>query len=281
MTNHYTTLGVQENASHDEIKRAYKKLANRHHPDKGGDQDKFKDIAAAYDTIGDPQRRQEYDQQRFSSFGGHGGFHTQFHTSDFGGFHDIFGSHFANMFRHQPHTPRNRDLNLNCKISLADSFNGKQFETKFTLPSGKQETVFINIPAGIDNGDTIRYNGLGDDSIPNVPRGDLNVTITVNSDGKFDRRGNDLYTTVEINPIEAIIGCTKQVTLINGESSMVDIRPGVETGVEFTRTHGGFTNIHTKAVGRFVMVVKIKTPTITDPVLLAKLSDLNNELSLT
>jgi curved DNA-binding protein len=277
---HYSTLGVSENASQDEIKQAYRRLANKHHPDKGGDQATFKSISAAYDVVGDPQKRAEYDNhQRYEqmghSFGG-GGF-AHFHQ---GNFHDIFGhaSPFGDMFgRRAVH--KNRDLNLNCTISLADSFIGKQFETRYRLPSGNESSVVISVPAGVANGDTIKYNGLGDDTISNIPRGNLNITILVQHDEKFDRVGDDLYTTVEINPIEAIIGCTKQVQTITGAMTKVDIRPGVETGTEFAKPGGGFKNIHTNMLGRFVVLVKIKTPTITDRDLLSQLSDINNKLN--
>jgi curved DNA-binding protein len=278
---HYSTLGVSENASQDEIKQAYRRLANKHHPDKGGDQATFKNISTAYDVIGDAQKRADYDnQRRFDHMGGFGGggFHAHFQH---GGF-DIFGNNspFGEFFRGTQHRVyKNRDLNITCAISLADSFVGKHFEAKYTLPSGNESSVFIDVPAGVANGDTIKYNGLGDDSIPNIPRGDLNITIVVQPDEKFDRRGNDVYTYVEINPIEAIIGCSKQVQTITGGFTKVDIRPGVESGVEFAKTGGGFRNIHTQMVGRFVTVVKIKTPIVNDRELLYQLSILNDRLN--
>lgn len=278
---HYSTLGVSENASQDEIKQAYRKLANKHHPDKGGDQALFKNISAAYDVIGDVHKRAEYDNQRnFEHMGGHfhmgggpGFFHAQFNGDPF---QDLFAQHhqFTNMFRRGPQ--KNRDLNLHCEITLADSFVGKQFETKFTLPSGNPASVVIDIPAGIANGDTLRYQGLGDDSNKSLPRGDLNVTISVTNDEKFDRRGNDLYTTLEINPIEAIIGCTKDVKSITGEVTTITVRPGVETGVEFSKVGCGFKNIHTNQIGRFVTVIQIKTPIITDASILDRLAEVNN-----
>ena len=199
MQNYYDILGVNENASDDEIKKAYRSLAMKHHPDRGGDQAVFKDISSAYDTLSDPQKKAEYDQMRMGGpqfgFGGNpfGGnpFHDMFGGSPFGAhFHDIFGA------QHRMH--RNRDLNIQCQISFLDSYQGKQFEAAYNLPSGKPQTVIINVPAGVENGSTIRYQGLGDDSIPNAPRGNLNVTIIVTPDPKFTRQGDDLYTTLDI-----------------------------------------------------------------------------------
>jgi len=283
MTDYYQTLGVSENASPDEIKKAYRKLANQHHPDKGGDQAKFKDISVAYDTLSDAQKKAEYDQQR--QFGGAQQFH--FHTGNpfgnvdpfgqmFGGAHP-FGDIFGNMRRGPMR--KNRDLNIQCTISFLDSYQGKQLEANYRLPSGKNQTVVINVPAGILHGDTIRYSGLGDDSVPGIQRGDLNVTILVQPDSKFARNGDDLYTTIFINPIEAMIGCKKTIQTLTGGTMDLDIRPGVEHGTEFAAHGNGFSNVNTGRKGRFVTVVNIRTPSIIDPVLVSKLRDINAEIS--
>lgn len=283
MTDYYSTLGVSEGASPDEIKKAYRKLANQHHPDKGGDQAKFKDISVAYDTLSNDQKRADYDNQR--RFGG--GPHVQFTTEGFDPFGHMFGqgfggqSHpFGDIFGHmRGGMRRNRDLNIQCSISFLDSFVGKQLEANYRLPSGKNQTVVINVPPGVQNGDTIRYQGLGDDSMPGAPRGNLNVTILVSGDPNYERRGDDLYTNIEITPIEAMIGCKKTVKTLTGETMDVEIRAGVETGVEFASHGTGFTNPNNGSRGRFVSVIKIKTPKIVDPSLISRLKDLNDEIN--
>jgi len=277
MTDYYQTLGVSENASPDEIKKAYRTLANKHHPDKGGDQAKFKDISVANDILGDPQKRAEYDQQR--RFGG--GPQVRFTTDGFDPFGAMFGQQFpqghpfGDIFGQMHRQRRNRDLNIQCQITLLDSFQGKQLEAQYQLPSGRTQTVVINVPAGIDHGSTIRYPGLGDDSTPGAPRGDLNVTILIQPDRNFERRNDDLYTTVEISPIEAMLGCRKAVKTITGSTIELEIRAGVETGVEFASAGQGFQNVNHQVKGRFVTVVKIKTPTIRDPALITKLRELD------
>ena len=273
MTDHYQTLGVSPNATPDEIKKAYRSLANKHHPDKGGDQAKFKDISVANDILGDPQKRAEYDHQR--QFGN--GQQFRFHTGGFDPFEQMFGGGhpFGDIFGHPRGVRRNRDLNIQCQVTLLDSFIGKQLEAQYKLPSGRTQTVVINVPAGIEHGATIRYQGLGDDSIPNVQRGDLNVTIIVLSDRKFERRGNDLYTSVDISPIEAMIGCRKSIETITGNTIELEIRPGVESGVEYASAGQGFTNVQNGMKGRFVSVVNIKTPTVIDPLLVQQLKDLD------
>lgn len=277
MTDHYTTLGVDKTASQEEIKKAYKKLANKHHPDKGGNESTFKEISVAYDTIGDVNKRAEYDHMQEYGNGGYTTYSTHTDFNDF--FNAAFGGHhpFGDIFGHS-RQQRNRDLNLQCQVSFEDSFTGKQLEAKYTLPSGKQQTVIIDVPAGVENGNVIKYRGLGDDSIKHVPRGDLHVTIIVLPDKRFDRKGNDVYTTVEINPIEAMIGCTKVVKSVVGEDMSINIRPGVETGTEYAKSGCGFTNIHTGQKGRFVSSVVIKTPAITSVDLINRLNQINDEI---
>jgi curved DNA-binding protein len=282
MTDYYQTLGVGENASPDEIKKAYRSLANKHHPDKGGDQAKFKDISVAYDNLSDPQKKAEYDQQRM--FGG--GPQVRFTTDGFDPFGAMFGQGFpqghpfASMFGGgHAQMRRNRDLNIQCQVSILDSYLGKQLEANYKMPSGQTQTVVINVPAGISHGETIRYNGLGDDSVPNAPRGNLNVTIIVLPDSNFRRAGDDMYTTVYITPIEAMIGCSKGVKTITGQKIDLDIRPGIEAGSEFASSGHGFPNINTGQKGRLVIVVNIKTPAITDPSLIEKLKALDVEIN--
>jgi curved DNA-binding protein len=277
MTDFYKTLGVSEGASPDDIKKAYRKLANQHHPDKGGDQAKFKDISVAYDTLSNPQKKADYDQQRKFGDG------SPFHFNTGGGFHDVFGggSPFGDIFGFQRRVVKNRDLNIQCQISLLDSFLGKQLEATYKLPSGKSQTVVINLPEGINHGDTIRYQGLGDDTMSNMPRGSLNITVIVLPDPSFERRGDDLYTTVNVTPIEAMIGCRKKVFKVNGQTMDLDLKPGIESGVEYASNGNGFKNPHTGKIGRFVTVVKIQTPAITDPTIVSKLKTLNEEINKT
>lgn len=278
MTDFYQILGISDNASQEEIKKAYRSLAMKHHPDRGGDQTKFKDISVAYDTLSDPQKRAEYDQQKSGSH------HFRFHSGD-GGFrdiHDIFGhsafsAHFNDIFGRQMR--RNKDLNIHCQISLLDCFIGKQLEANYTLPSGKSQTVIINIPPGIEHGSTIRYTGLGDDSHPQFQRGDLNVTVVILPDENFSRQGDDLHTTIEISAIEAMIGCRKKVKKITGEETDVYIRPGVTHGTEYASSGQGFSSPHRQSKGKFVITIHVNIPAITDNTIIKQLRSIENAIS--
>lgn len=278
MNDYYQILGVQPSASAEDIKKAYRSSAMKHHPDRGGDEVKFKEVEEAYRTLSDQNKRAEYDMMRQGGprmqFNQGPGFHD--FADMFGGGFDPFASRsnpFNDMFGRR--VPRNRDLNIHCQISLLDAYLGKQLEASYKMPSGKTQTVVINVPAGINHGETIRYQGLGDDSVAHAPRGHLNVTIVITPDAVFTRQGDDLYTTLEITPIDAMIGCKKQVSTIDGQSRMIDIRSGVETGVEYAVAGQGFPNVNNGRKGRFVIVVKIKTPAITDPAIIDKLKELN------
>lgn len=272
--NHYQTLGVSETASPDEIKKAYKKLAMKHHPDRGGDTAKFQEISLAYDVLSDPQKRTQYDAelQGFNPF-----------TQNMGqGWHDIsemFGFKFGPGFegfqgRPQPRSRKNRDLTIRVTVTFKQSYIGTQLEAKYNLPSGKNQTVVIDIPPGIQSGQVIRYGGLGDDAIPNVPRGNLNVTVMVEADTDYIRNGDDLVTTLNLTILEAMTGCTKDVKCLDGNRLPVKIRPGIQHGAEFASGGRGFKNINTGRSGNFVIIINIEIPEVKDPVLVKELEEI-------
>lgn len=284
MNDLYQTLGVDVSATQDEIKAAYRKLAMKHHPDRmGGDDTKFKEIQNAYATLGDQQKKAEYDQMR------NGGPQVRFHTGNggfdpfehmFGGGGHPFGqgSPFGDIFG-QRRVQKNRDLNIQCQVTLMDSYNGKQLEASYQLPSGRMQTVVINVPAGIEHGATIKYAGLGDDTHPNMQRGDLNVTILVMPDRNYRREGNDVISTLEISPIEAMIGCKKYIDTLSGQRLNVDVRAGVETGSEYAVGGHGFNVVNSNQRGRHVTHIKIKSTEVLDPSIVEKLRLIDHEIS--
>ena len=226
MSDHYTTLGVPRTASPDDIKRAYRKLASQHHPDKGGNVQTFQQIEEAYRILSDPQSRAQYDNPQ-----------PQFHQGGMPpGFEDIFsnffgGNHpFGDMFGRRNTPQRNRNLNINTSITLEDAFYGKDLLANLRLPSGKEQVLEIKIPPGIRENTTMRLSGIGDDSIANAPRGDIFLTVQIMPHSNFRRDNDDLIQTISITCIDAMIGKTIEVNTIEGKTLAIDIEPGTQTG---------------------------------------------------
>ena len=277
---YYSILGVTENASQDEIKQAYKRLAMKHHPDRGGNTTKFQEISQANDILGDPQKRAQYDAER----SGRGS--TQFHFQSgnpFDPFSQMFGG--ANPFEqffgqgHARQRHRNRDLNIRCTVTFKQSYTGADMEANYMLPTGKTQTVVIKVPAGIESGQVIRYGGMGDDSVPNLPRGDLNVTIVVEPSNEYDRRGDDLISKLVINPVEAMVGCTRVVNTLDDNAIRINLQPGVHHGSEFLTRGLGFPNVNSRHRGNFIVQIYIDVPSVTDPTLKTKFEQLYAEIS--
>ena len=275
--NYYDILGVSREATAQDIKTAYRKLAMEHHPDRGGDESHFQKISQAYDTLGDPNKRSRYDNEI--------NVHAQFNGNfrNFEDIHNVFNDLFRGRqgfdFGRRHVRNKNLDLNIKCKITLLDSFIGKEVEATYTLPSGRKETAVISIPPGIENGHVLKFKAMGDDGFPQFPRGDLNVTILVADDLNFTRRKDNIITIIEIDAIEAMIGCTKPVETLDGRMMNIRIRPGMTHGGEYSAKGMGFTNITTGNIGDFIITIYVKIPAIKDTKIKTKLEELRNEIS--
>jgi DnaJ-class molecular chaperone len=258
---HYTTLGVDKNAGSDDIKRAYRKLASQHHPDKGGDKAKFQEIQAAYDTLSNPDKRAQYDNPQ-PQFHGGGGF-----NGAPPGFEDIFaqmfggGQHpFGNMFRQQQ-APRNRTLNIQTSITLEDAFHGKDLIATLGLPSGRDQTIEVKIPAGIGDGTTLRLAGMGDDSVPNAPRGDIHLTVNITPHHRFQRQGDDLLCVADVSCIDAMLGKSIFIDTIDGKTLETTIQPGTQHGQMLAATGYGMPKMgDNRYKGRLIINVNVTIP---------------------
>ena len=229
MKDYYKILGVSEDASADEIKKAFRKLAVKHHPDRGGDEKKFKEANEAYDTLKNNNKRQEYDTMRKfgSSMGGQGsGFRF---TS--GQFDEFFGGDFFEEFmtgvggrgrRYRQRPRQNRDVRLSLTLSIKEVIKASERTLSFRLPSGRDEVVQIKIPAGVQSGVTFRYTNMGDDTDQNLPRGNLLIKVSVLDSDGFTRKQNDLYTDKTIDAFQAMRGC--EFTIKDLEDNIVKIR---------------------------------------------------------
>jgi DnaJ-class molecular chaperone len=258
---HYTTLGVNKNAGPDEIKRAYRKLASQHHPDKGGDKAKFQEIQAAYDTLSNPDKRSQYDNPQ-PQFHGGGGF-----NGAPPGFEDIFaqmfsgGQHpFGNMFRQQQ-SPRNRTLNIQTSITLEEAFYGKDLIATLGLPSGREQTIEVKIPAGINDGTTLRLSGMGDDSVSGVPRGDIHLTVNITPHHRFQRRGDDLLCVEDVSCIDAMLGKNIFIDTIDGKTLETTIQPGTQHGQMLAAAGYGMPKMgDNRFKGRLIINVNVTIP---------------------
>ena len=238
MKNYYDILGVSEDASNDQIKKAFKDIAKKEHPDRGGNEAVFKEANEAYDTLKDTKKRQEYDTiRKYGQPGTGGNFH--FRSGDFFGdeiFEDFFsgfgfgGSNArrGRSFRTSPSA--NKSVNVRMAVSIKEAMNNMEKTISYRLPSGKEEFATVKIPAGVQHGITFKYKGMGDDTIKNLPRGDLLVQMSVLDSDGFTRKGNDLFTDKTISCFDAIRGCQIQIKELNDNILNVKIPAGTQPG---------------------------------------------------
>lgn len=259
---YYQTLGINRSASQDEIKKAYRSLAMKHHPDRGGDAKKFQEIQEAYAVLSDAQKKAEYDNP--NPFGGAEGFHFNFGP----GFEQFFGQSnpFGDIFGFQrPRQPVNRNIQLQTTISLEDAFYGKELIANVRLPSGRDQTVNIKVPPGIHEGTTLRLSGMGDDSVSGIPRGDILLTVHIGEHPRFRRQGDDLVSEYEITCIEAMTGGVITITSIDGKTLETHIPSGVQNDAMIGLSGYGMPNFNDPSRrGRLILKIKIRIPSITD-----------------
>jgi curved DNA-binding protein len=215
MKNYYDILGVKTSATQDEIKRAYRKLASQHHPDKGGDVAKFQEIEQAYRTLSDPQARAQYDnpQPNFGNFGVHGQ-NTGF---DFDTIFDIFGARF------NPHAQRPRYAKMSLWITVKDVAHGGPRTISVGTHAGTQ-AVDIEIPLGIGDGDTVQYPKLAPGGV------DLVVTFRIHPDPRWQRHGVNLITDHPVSIWTLILGGDVGITDIMGNQFSLSIPPKTQPG---------------------------------------------------
>lgn len=209
----YNILGVDRNATPDDIKTAYRKLANKHHPDRGGSTQAFQEVQAAYDILSDPQKRAAYDNpmQAGDPFGGFNPF------EGFGPFGDIF-SQFMNQSRTKIYT-------VTVFVTLEQIVAGSVENVHINTPGGPK-LVQLQIPKNIEDGNQVRYEGI-------MPDGFLQVLFRIHKHPVFTRRGLDLYSTEQVNILELITGTSLVVKDIHGKTLELAIPPMTKPGSRF------------------------------------------------
>jgi curved DNA-binding protein len=282
---YYQALGVSRTASADEIKKAYRKLALKYHPDRNpGDkksEDKFKDINEAYQVLSDPTKRQRYDQlgDSYSQWQRTGGTSDSFNWQEWfaqgqpgGGrrvdardFEDIFGSSFSDFFTSifggmGADTPRQRRratpliYEQNVSISLQEAYKGTERSLK--IDNRRYE---VKIPAGAQTGTKVRIAGAGPTD-QNGIRGDLYLVINVTSDVNIERKGADLYTDTKIDLVTAVLGGQITVHTLSGSVSLT-IPAGTQPGQTFRLTGRGMPHLKDKNThGDIYVRIKVTIP---------------------
>jgi DnaJ-class molecular chaperone len=268
---YYNTLGVPRSASPEEIKKAYRRLAMQHHPDRGGDHNTFAKINEAYDTLSDPDKRDSYDNPQ--SQWQNSGWANQNPFGNGSPFGDIFS-----QFGMGRGAPKNRDLTVVAKINLKDILLGKSLLVSYRLRSGRQETVEVDIPSGARNGDTVRYTGLGDDGDPRFQRGDLFVKIQVSDIEGWRREGNDLYTRRPVDLFDILLGCVILVTTLDERTVQLTIPKGTKPGTTFSIADYGIPDLHTRKRGKVFVHIDPIMPDVSDPEVYKALEELNKSI---
>jgi len=262
----YKVLGVSKDVSEAELKKTYRKLSRKYHPDTNpGDakaEAKFKEISEAYSVLSDSKERAEYDQMRAMGpgprfnpgAGGGQGFPGGFNGGNMGGagFEDVFANLFGGGgFNRGPQ--RGADLTMSTTLDFIDGVKGTQLKVRL----GNGETT-IKIPAGVQDGQKIKIAGKGQQSPNGGPAGDLIISVTVKSHPVFTRDGNNLRVTVPVTFSEAVLGATIQVPTLGGEPVKLKVAPGTPNG-RVLRVKGRGV-VTAKAEGDLLATVEIAVP---------------------
>jgi len=260
---YYSTLGVNKGANAEEIKKAYRGLAMKHHPDRGGDSAQFQKIQEAYATLSDDQKRQEYDFGQQNPGGHQFHFHTGnnpfgdiFNQFGFGGGQAFGGSPFG--FRQQ--RQQNATVSINLDISLEEAFLGKTLDAEIQMSNGKKKLINVKIPAGVDNNSQIRYQGMGEDGIPGIPPGDLIIIIHIRQHALFNRENDNLIFEKQIDVWDAILGMDVTFQTLDGRQLNVTIPEGSQPETLMMCKNEGMKNLHSGQRGNLYVKLKIQIP---------------------
>jgi DnaJ-class molecular chaperone len=262
---YYATLGIQRNASDAEIKKAYRSMAMKYHPDRGGDEKKFKEISQAYEFLSDPQKKQIIDlggdpNAQPGMGGGQNPFEFHFNT---GNMNDIFGNFGFGGFGRQPQR-RNRSLNINVEITLEDVLTGKDFTAEVSIP-GKNKMINIQIPPGIEHGQQIRYEGMGDDSISGLRPGDLLVNVIVREHSRYKREGTSLIVEREVSVWDALLGASIEIQTLDRKTLSMSLPPGTQPDTVMSCKGEGLPNMRTRQRGNLLIRIKVIVPKVINP----------------
>ena len=295
---YYQVLGVDKKASQDDIKKAFRKLARKYHPDLNPNdataKDKFQAINEANEVLSDPEKRKKYDeygehwkhadefeaqkraQQQAGGFGGFGGSGAGFGTdgggtywyssdgqefsgSNAGGFSDFFEQMFGHRTRGGGGANAGfRGQDYHADLNLSLREAAKTHKQILTV-NGKQ--VRITIPAGVDNGQVIKLKGYGGEGINGGPAGDLYITFVIPDDSVFKRLGDDLYVDVTVDLYTALLGGDQLVDTLDGQVKL-KVKPETQNGTKVRLKGKGFPVYKKEGqFGDLIVTYSVKLPT--------------------
>ena len=266
---YYGVLGVSSTASPKEITKAYRKLARSHHPDaKGGNEERFKEVSAAYDVLGDDAKREEYDEARRIGPSAAGGFASgadgfNVHFDDFDDLSGMFGNLFGRGQR-GPVSMRGVDQETRIHLGFRDAIDGATTNVLLGgAADGDRRQVKVRIPPGVDNGQRIRLAGKGGAGRNGGPNGDLYVVVEVAPDSMFGRKGKHLTLVIPVTFPEAALGSEIKIPTYDHSTVTLKIPPGTKSGTTFRVKGRGV--VTTKSTGDLLVPLEIAVPAELSP----------------
>lgn len=257
---YYKILGLNAGATEEEVKRAYRKLASKHHPDKGGNTERFQDIQAAYDAItsGKAQREQAESFNFGDIFGNNSappfGFNFNFGSGD-----DI------NEFLRRNRRPvDNPPVTVNYDVTLEQVFNGLDEQLHINVPNRGEITLPLRLDPGFQDGIKVRYPQQGAQVNTNLPPGDVYVQIRVRPHARYRRDHNNVHTQLEIPLKTALMGGAVEINTIDGRTLAMNIPSGTQPGTIMRVTGYGLRSGSHMTRGDMLVTVNINIPKISD-----------------
>lgn len=262
MDDYYSILGIDRNATEKEIKDAYRKLAMKHHPDRGGNEEEFKKINAAYEVLGSPESRDKYDNPSYTTYNNpHSGFRQASEEEMREHFADFFRAHGAQFnFRTSPPPKRNKDLRIRLIVDLPSILEEQTRHCSVQTLNGHRDVVEVKLPRGVQTGMMFKFVGLGDNSLADIDRGDLYVQVEVERHPLFEPHGIDLYTMVNINCLDAITGMEVELKSLDDKTFSLTIPPGIQDKTKLRIGGQGLWAMNGSQRGNLFVIVNVVVP---------------------